>query len=335
MTRPRFIAGALTVGLASVLAAGACASRSENTGAGGGSAAKPAADSAAGAAQRGDGQAYEAAPPAAPNNATDQQNNAPKLKVAPAQRSIIYTGAMAVRVKKVDVAADEAGRIAVAAGGLVGADKRTIDADRSIATVVLRVPADRFTSTLNQLAGLGDEESRELSQDDVTEAVVDLDARIVSQQASVDRVRALMAKANTVGEVFSVESELARREADLAALQARKRSLADQVDLSTITLTLRGPAAEAPPKDDETGFLAGLKGGWKAFVASIKVALTVLGAVLPFALIIGVPLWLVYWFVLRRRRQPTVRPAVATTYGLPLPETPEKPDPTAPKSTVD
>jgi hypothetical protein len=50
-----------------------------------------------------------------------------------------------------------------------------------------------------------------------------------------------------------------------------------------------------------TGFLAGLRNGWAAFTGSVSVLLTVLGAVLPFAVlaaVIGVPVWL--W--LRRRR---------------------------------
>jgi hypothetical protein len=55
--------------------------------------------------------------------------------------------------------------------------------------------------------------------------------------------------------------------------------------------------------DDDTGFLAGLAGGWHAFTASVLVLLTALGAVLPFALaalVVGLPVW---WGVRRRRAQ--------------------------------
>ena len=55
----------------------------------------------------------------------------------------------------------------------------------------------------------------------------DLDARITSAQASVDRVRALMTKAQNLGEVVSLESELSRREGDLESLKAQKRKLDD------------------------------------------------------------------------------------------------------------
>jgi hypothetical protein len=38
--------------------------------------------------------------------------------------------------------------------------------------------------------------------------------------------------------------------------------------------------------------VAGLKGGWHAFVSSVKVLLTILGALTPFVIAIGVPVWL-------------------------------------------
>lgn len=57
------------------------------------------------------------------------------------------------------------------------------------------------------------------------------------------------------------------------------------------------------------GFVTGLKQGWDAFVAACIVALTLLGAALPFVLtgvLVGVPLW--FW--LRSRRHRRMRPQV-------------------------
>jgi cytochrome c oxidase assembly factor CtaG len=59
--------------------------------------------------------------------------------------------------------------------------------------------------------------------------------------------------------------------------------------------------------------VGGLKAGWKAFAASIRVVLTVLGALLPFILVIGVPLWLVFWWLRRRTRVAQLTPPPATT----------------------
>ena len=76
------------------------------------------------------------------------------------------------------------------AGGSVSADQRTLDNDRSVATLTLRVPSTAFTSTVEKVAKLGTEVSRSVQSQDVTESLVDVDARIATQRASVDRVRA-------------------------------------------------------------------------------------------------------------------------------------------------
>ena len=83
--------------------------------------------------------------------------------------------------------------------------------------------------------------------------------------------------------------ELTRRETELASLKTRKERLADLVALSTITVTLRGPAAPSADEEPETGFIAGLKDGWEASSTSVQVVLTVAGWLLPWAIAIGLP----------------------------------------------
>jgi Flp pilus assembly protein TadB len=102
-----------------------------------------------------------------------------------------------------------------------------------------------------------------------------------------------------------LEREVATRESDLASLQAKKRRLADLTALSTITAVLLGPAAAQPGDDNPApGFLAGLRGGWDALVASLSVLVTVLGAVLPWLIALGLPLWALLWAFRRYRRKP-------------------------------
>ena len=191
------------------------------------------------------------------------------------ERSLIYTGTITVKVTQVAQAADQAIAIATGLGGVVGGDNRTIDEDRSQAILVLRVPAERFSSTLDAMAKLGTEESRQVQATDVTDSMVDLDARVATQEASVNRVRDLLARAQTIGEIVALESELTRRQADLDSLKQRRAKLSGLVALATITVVLRGPAAKVEgPTEPETGFLAGLKAGWKGFLASVKIVLT-------------------------------------------------------------
>jgi hypothetical protein len=166
------------------------------------------------------------------------------------------------------------------------------------------VPADKFQVVVDGLAKqLGKEESRGISTEDVTEQTIDLDARITVQQARVDSGRTLLASAKSLSDLVMLEKEVATRESDLASLQAKKRKLADLTALSTITVVMLEPAAQVKPVDDgPPGFLAGLSGGWHALLGSLGVLLTVIGALLPWIIVIGAPVWALIWAFRRWRR---------------------------------
>jgi Domain of unknown function (DUF4349) len=267
----------------------------------GDSSADKAASSGSGVSRGGVAAAPEKAPdPAAADGATAKDS--PDLSVD--QRSIIYRGAMTVRVKDVTAAASQATGIAQTAGGFIGSDNRDRGSGDDTATMELRVPADKFAEVVGQLSKLGREESRQISTEDVTEQTVDLDARISVQQARVDSGRRLLAAAKSLNDLVMLEKEVATRESDLASLQAKKRHLSDLVALSTISVSLlseQAPAAK--PKPEKHGFLGGLAAGWHALLASLKVVLTVLGAVLPWVLAIGLPAWAIYYLWRRVQRQ--------------------------------
>ncbi|MET7710096.1 DUF4349 domain-containing protein [Micromonospora sp. NPDC005413] len=239
---------------------------------------------------------------------------APDLRID--QRAIIYTGSMRVQVDDVDAAAREVTALVTRAGGFIGGDQRRSAEADAVAELQLRVPAAKFTGVVDEVAKLGRQQSREINTQDATEEIVDLDARIVSQRARVESARRLLSRATSIADLVSLENELGRREADLASLEAKKRRLADLTALSTITVSLAGPAAKIASDDTtETGFMAGLKGSWKAFVASLTVLLTVLGALLPWLVAFGVPV-AVLLLVLRRRRK---TPALVAPVSAPTP----------------
>ncbi|QGN45466.1 DUF4349 domain-containing protein [Micromonospora sp. WMMC415] len=229
------------------------------------------------------------------------------------QRAIVYTGSMRVQVQDVDRAARDAIALTTTAGGFVGGDQRRSADGDATAELTLRVPAAKFTTVVDEIAKLGTRQRQEISTEDVTEETVDLDARIATQRARVENGRRLLARATSITDLVSLENELARREADLASLEAKKRRLADLTALSTITVSLVGPEARPVDGEERVGFLAGLDAGWKVFLASLTVLLTVLGALLPWLVTVGVPVGLLVWLVRRRRPQPALVAAMPAT----------------------
>jgi hypothetical protein len=244
----------------------------------------------------------------APVEGKDSPAKAPDLSVD--QRAIIYTGSITIGVQDVNQAAAKAVGIAATAGGFVGGDKRSSSDGSSEATLQLRVPAEKFQSVVDELAkSLGTEQQRGISTEDVTEQTVDLDARIAVQQARVDSGRRLLAQAKSLNDLVMLEKEVATRESDLASLQSKKRHLADLSTLSTITVVLVHSKAAVVQKAKATpGFWTGLKGGWNSLIASLSVLLTILGAVLPWLIALGIPAWAIIYLIRRYGRK---RPALA------------------------
>lgn len=217
-----------------------------------------------------------------------------------AQRSVVRSAQLSLEVDDIYAAARRVNEIGTRFGGYV-ADERTDDRD---AAIQLKVAADDLDEALTALTEIGTKViSRGQQAEDVTEQVVDIQARIASQRASVERVRALLDQATAIGEVVQIESELTRRQADLESLEQRAAALASQTELATVTVQLYQPGQGAAASGD-AGFLDGLNAGWRVFLASTQVLLTVLGALLPFLVALAIPAALILWLVRRRRPLP-------------------------------
>lgn len=234
----------------------------------------------------------------------------------PTGREVVHTARLRVRAGDVEDAAAKAKELATSAGGYVEQESSSSDPARS--QITLKIPSDRYSGVLDQLSTqLGTKLSLSQEAEDVTGEVADVDARVRSAKATLESFRKLLGRANSVGEVIQVEQEIATREADLEALQARQNSLKHRTQYATVTVTLVTKTA-APKEDDERGgFVGGLQNGWDAFTAFIGGIAAAVGWLLPFLVLAAAIAWPL--LALRRRRR--ARPAA------PKPETGVQPEP--------
>lgn len=230
----------------------------------------------------------------------------------------IRTGRVTVVSDDLEAARSSLERTVRRYGGQVASEQTdsTDEGELRSSRLTLRVPSARFSTVMTSFADLGAVQDSRTEQEEVTTEVIDVASRIRTQEVSLRRLRGFLDRATSVSSVIRLESEIARREADLASLRAQQDYLADQTSYSTIELTLRAEQEEpepAPEEPEDTGFLAGLSGGWNALLDVLVVAATVLGAVLPFALVaalVGVPL-AVWLRVTRRQRRTALAPPAA------------------------
>jgi len=284
-------AGVLLVGVAACSGSGAGSSAGSEAG---GDARPPAAtaDAAGGSVGTADAAAAPGEPGAAGVAAVDLQAGS---------RSVVSTADITVQVADVDAAAAAVVRLAASVGGFVAASSSGADGSPDQAHLSVRVPGPRLSPTLDAITGLGHRTALTTTATDVTAEVADVGSRVTSAQAVLATFRDRLPQARTIPDVLAVEGEIARRQADLEALQARQRALADSVDLATVQVALQPrPPAAAVAAAHRPGFLGGLASGWAALGSSVGVAALVLGAVLPFALLAAVVV--VPVLLLRRRR---------------------------------
>lgn len=224
-----------------------------------------------------------------------------------AQRQVIRTAYVSMRVDSVPASAADVRGIAGGFGGIVTDESMTADGSsdadvtNSYATVTVQVPADRLEDFLTAIADLGTVDSRTVSAQDVTLQVVDLDARIDALTTSITRLEQLLARAETVEDLLAIETELSRRQADLDALQAQRTWLGDQVAMSTVTVSL-SPMTYVT-SSGAPGFLSGLESGWSALVAAAGALITLAGFLLPFLVLLGIIAVPVTFLIVRLARR--------------------------------
>jgi len=225
-------------------------------------------------------------------------------------RAIIRTGAVSLTVDSYGNASDRIASLAREQGGYVATTKRATrgEGNRTWTSgrIVVRVPSESFTESYATIQTFGEVEESTADTQDVTEQLVDIEARLETLRAERDRLRELYEEANDTETVLRVSEELSDVQTEIERLTARKRNLENRVAYSTITVELNERPPETPTPTPSPGYAD--TGLGEAFVTSVNgvvttvktLAVTVAYA-LPYLLAFGLPLGAVGFVALRRR----------------------------------
>jgi len=173
--------------------------------------------------------------------------------------------------------------------------------DYATAQIALRVVLAQASGLLQTLYGLGKVTRHEMGQKDRTNEIIDLEARLNSQKALRDRLRALLAgRVDKISDLFEVERELARVQSEIDSLDGQMRATLQLTEKTSIDITLR-----TPPSFAHSGTWEPLSRAWssigRTLAESLSVLMTVVSAVLPWAVFFGLLVYGVRRFRQRRR----------------------------------
>ncbi|MBO1769476.1 DUF4349 domain-containing protein [Agrococcus sp. TF02-05] len=217
-------------------------------------------------------------------------------------RDVIITGDVSMRAEDPITTADAVADAVEARDGSIDArsEGASTDFEPAWATLTVRVPAPQVEDLLTAIRGLGDVTAVDTKEQRVGAQVRDLEVRVNAARASVERLTELLGTAANTDILLDVEAQLTQRTSELEQLLSQQRTLADQVAMSTIDVSIRATTVEGPT--GTPSFWDGLVAGWGAFLAWGAAFLFGLGQAVP-TLAVLLLLALAAWFIVHRVTQ--------------------------------
>lgn len=235
---------------------------------------------------------------------------------ATAERIVIKNANLSIVVTDPTVSMDAIGKMATGMGGFVVTSnlyKTTTSTGLEVpaANITIRVPVDQLDAALNQIKAIVKDPtvdilSEEVSGQDVTGEVTDLESRLRNLQAAETQLREIMANATRTEDVITVYRELTSVRGEIEVIQGQIKYYRESASLSAINVYLQAKAAVEPitiagwqPGVEVQKAVQALVNGGKALV-NILIWLVIFA--LPFLAVIFLPIFFIVKAI-RKRQQ--------------------------------
>lgn len=238
-------------------------------------------------------------------------NEAEQSKTAPVtiERKIIRNADLTLEANSPEESQQKITTIAESKGGFVVESQQSSSnsqvTTRDIVTMTVRVPAEKFNESLDEIRKISNRVVVEtVKGQDVTEEFVDIEARLKTKKALEEQFLEIMKQSKTVQDTLNVQRELANVRGEIEQIEGRKRFLENQSSLSTIKIRLQTPTAFS---GSSSGFFYRLKeslsDGFNGAMSFLLFFVTAIIALLPFLVLVVLPIYLVIRYLLRKRRK--------------------------------
>ena len=264
--------------------------------------------SGSGSGGRDDGREYNSKEniPAAQEISLDQSL---KTQVA-AERKIIRNAELNLEADSPEESQRKIAGVVESKGGFVVESQQTSSdvktSTHDIVVMTVRVPAEKFGEALEEIRKTARRVIVEtVKGEDVTEEFIDIEARLKAQKALEEQFMEIMKRADSVEDALSVQSQLADVRGEIEKVEGRMRFLENQASLSVIKIRLQTPTVfTANSAGISYRLTESFSAGFTFALNFVLGLLTLLIAVLPVALLIGFPGYLIISYFLKKRKRP-------------------------------
>ncbi len=187
-------------------------------------------------------------------------------------------------------------------GGYVSSSNEMRVGGQVLYQLTIRVPSERLTEAVKTIRDLAVEVFHESQQtQDVTDQLVDLDARLKTLRATETELQALLSESRSrnqdVEGIMAIYRELTQIRTEIERLEAQRQSLSNRVEFSEISVSLRPSAATRSLAVEGWNPLQTLRNSIRALLGALRffgdAVIVVIVVILPIGAMLVLPIvWL-------------------------------------------
>nr|WP_325300696.1 DUF4349 domain-containing protein [uncultured Oscillibacter sp.] len=194
-----------------------------------------------------------AAAPDGPSASPDESGEGVEAENRLANAKIVYTASVEAETQDFDACAAALEKMVEDLGGYLERASTGSHGDGSRnASYTIRIPSGQFKDFLASVGEISHVISQDRDSDNVSERYYDLESRLATQRTKLERLLALLAKAETMEDIIDLENAISETEYQIEQLTGSLRHYDSLVDYATVDIRLRevlrlSTVEEAPP----------------------------------------------------------------------------------------
>ncbi|MCF6308267.1 MAG: DUF4349 domain-containing protein [Flavobacteriaceae bacterium] len=227
----------------------------------------------------------------------DDMNPSPIVQ----EQKIIKTANLTFETKIIEKTHQKIVSLARQYSGFIQNDNSGKDYGREYIQMTVRVPSEKFQPFLEGISeGVSYFDQKQISQKDVTEEFVDINARLKAKRKLENRYLELLQKAKNVKEMLEIERNLSIIREEIEAKEGRLKFLQNKVSLSTFYIEFY-KTSEVKSETISYGqkINNALKGGWNG----ISVFFLGILYLWPFISLLFISLFLIRRYLKKRKNK--------------------------------